>query len=171
MIKKFELFQQSIENQDATVLYDEASRIYTELISNDLVNLGLSEDEYNPTDAVEELGLDEELINELIEDYVSQIMRSLVQFQSKLQKLHISKNNQTSLDYTPFRELAHKNLGVARNLRIKDAEILLYELMTKENLEYLLLCLEALEVSAIKLNPTRALNTLKIMKVKNLFKD
>jgi len=171
MIKKFELFQKSIETQDVTTLYNEASRIYTELISSDLVNLGLSEYEYNPASAVEELGLDEELINELVEDYVSQIMRSFVQFESKLQKLHFSKNNQTSLDYTPFRELAHKNLGVARNLRIKDAEILLHELMTKDDLEYLLSCLEALEVSAIKLHPTRALNTLKLMKVKNLFKD
>jgi len=171
MIKKFALFQKSIENQDATALQNEASRIYTKLISHELVNLGLSEDEYNPTSAVEELGLDEELINELVEDYVSQIMRSLVEFQSKLQKLQFSKNNQISLDYTPFRELAHKNLGVARNLRIKDAEILLYELMTKENLDYLLLCLEALEVSAIKIHPTRAFNTLKLMKVKNLFKS
>lgn len=171
MNKMYELLQKSIENQDITALQDVASLIYTELIFNNLINLGLSEYEYSPAIAVEELGLDEELINELIEDYVSQIMRSLVQFESKLQKLYFSKNNQITLDYSSFRELAHKNLGVARNLRIGNAEILLHELMTKMDLEYLRACLEALEVSAIKLHPTRALKTLKLMQVKNIFKD
>lgn len=171
MITKFELFQKFLQDQDITGLKNEASRIYSELIAHDLAELGLSEYKYDPAFAVEELGLDEELIDELIEDYVAQIIKSLIQFESRLKQLHLSKSNQISLDYAPFRELAHKNLGVARNLRIKDAEVLLYELMTKDNLEYLLSCLEALEASAIKLRPECAFNTLKLIQVKNLFKD
>ncbi|WP_457744818.1 hypothetical protein [Sulfurimonas sp.] len=169
MIKKFELLNKSVENQDVALLKAEASRIYSDLIETDLIDLHLFEYEYNPDQAVEELGLDEELINELVEDYVSQIIKSLVQFETKLQTLQESKNNEISLDYSPFRELAHKNLGVARNLRIKNAEILLYELMKKEDLQYLILCLDALEVASIKLNPQRAYNTLKLIQAKKLF--
>jgi len=169
MIKKFELLNKSLENQDLKSFEAEASHIYSDLILTDLVDLHLSEYEYNPAQAVEELGLDEELIQELIEDYVSQIIKSLVPFEKKLQILQESKNNDKTLDYTSLRELAHKNLGVARNLRIKNAEILLYELMKKEDLQYLILCLDALEVASIKLNPQRAYNTLKLIQVKKLF--
>jgi len=171
MIKKFELLNKSVEKEDIKAMEEEAGRIYTALITNELANLNLSEYEYSPKQAVEELGLDEELVHELVADYVSQIIRSLLQFESKLKVLQNSQDNSHPLDYTPFRELAHKNLGVARNLRIKNAEILLYELMTKDDLDYLLLCLEALEVSAIKLNTKHAYNTLKIIEVKDSFKS
>ncbi len=170
MIKKLELLNKSVEREDIQSMLEEASRIYTTLITNELADLHLSEYEYSPKQAVEELGLDEELINELVADYVSQIIKSLVQFEFKLKGLQESQDNSNSLNYTPFRELAHKNLGVARNLRIKNAEILLYELMTKENLDYLMLCLEALEVSTIKLNVKHAYNTLKLIEVKGSFK-
>ncbi|MEJ2373430.1 MAG: hypothetical protein P8Y16_06520, partial [Sulfurimonas sp.] len=72
-----------------------------------------------------------------------------------------------TLDYIPFRELAHKNLGVARNLRIQDAQVLLYELMKKDDLDYLVTCLEALKYCAIKLNPKRAYDTIRLMEVKS----
>ena len=172
MIKKFEFLNKSVEKQDVQLMQEEASRIYTDLIINELADLNLSEYTYSPAQAVEELGLDEALINELVADYVSQIIKSLVQFEVKLNNLQKSKNNnETNLDYTPFRELAHKNLGVARNLRIKDAEILLYEMMKGEDLDYLMLCLEALEVSTIKLNTEVAYNTLKLIEVKDSLKN
>ncbi len=171
MIKKFELLNKSLEKEDVKSMEAEASRIYTLLSQNELSHLDLSQEEYSPAAAIEELGLDEELINELVEDYVSQIIKSLVQFESKLKTLKESQTMKNDMDYTPFRELAHKNLGVARNLRIKDAEILLYELMTKDDLGYLMLCLEALEVSTIKLNPQKAYNTLKLIEIKEGFKS
>jgi len=171
MIKKFELLNKSLEKEDVKSMEEEASKIYTLLSKNELSHLNLSQEEYSSSEAVEELGLDEELISELVEDYVSQIIRSLVQFESKLKTLQESQIKSDSMDYTPFRELAHKNLGVARNLRIKDAEVLLYELMTKDDLEYLMSCLEALEVSTIKLNPQKAYNTFKLIEIKEGFKN
>ncbi len=171
MIKKFELLNKSLEKEDVKSLEAEASRIYTSLLKNELSSLKLSEEKYSPQAAVEELGLDEELINELVDDYVSQIITSLVQFESKLKTLQNSQTNNTTMDYIPFRELAHKNLGVARNLRIKNAEILLYELMRRDDLEYLMSCLEALEVLTIKLSPQKAYNTFKLIEIKDSLKN
>ncbi len=172
MIKNFELLNKSIEKEDIQSIKGEASRIYTALIRNELSDLNLSEYIYTPAQAVEELGLDEALINELLADYVSQVIKSLVQFEVELDDLQKSKNNnEIKLDYTLFRELAHKNLGVARNLRIKNAEILLYEMMKREDLDYLMICLEALEVSTIKLNTEVAYNTLKLINLKDSLKN
>jgi HPt (histidine-containing phosphotransfer) domain-containing protein len=170
MIKNFDLLHKSLENDDVAAMLQEASSIYASLIKNELSELHLVEYRYTPAQAVEELGLDEELINELVADYVAQVIKSLVQFELKLKALQTSQENNTPMDYTPFRELAHKNLGVARNLRIKNAETLLYELMTKDDLEHLMLCLEALEVSTILLDAKQAYNTLKLIEVKDSFK-
>ncbi|SFV70838.1 hypothetical protein MNB_SM-5-1280 [hydrothermal vent metagenome] len=164
MLKKFEFLNKSLKEGDLQSIEEEASRIYTDLITHELADLHLAEYTYDPEQAIIELGLDEELINELVADYVSQIIRSLVQFELRLKKLQESKkNHEFHLDYTPFRELAHKNLGVARNLRIKNAEILLYEMMRGEDLNRLMSCLEALEVSTIKLDVKVAYNTLKMI--------
>jgi len=172
MIKKFEFLNRLVEKNDLQLMQKEASRIYTALITNELADLDLVEYTYDPEQAVEELGLDEELINELVADYIAQIIKSLVQFEVRLDDLQKSKNSCDShLDYTPFRELAHKNLGVARNLRIKNAEILLYEMMRGEDLERLMLCLEALEASTIKLNVEIAFNTLKMIEMKESLKN
>jgi len=172
MIKKFKLLNKLVEKDDFQLMQEEASRIYTALVTNELADLHLSEYTYVPSEAVEELGLDEALINELVADYVSQVIKSLVQFEMNLDRLQKSKkSNESNLDYTPFRELAHKNLGVARNLRIKNAEILLYEMMKRENLDYLMSCLEALEVSVIKLNAGVAYRTLKLIEVKDTLKS
>jgi len=69
-------------------------------------------------------------LDELVDDYVAQVIKSVVQFEKYLTQLLNEQKQDLELDYTLFRELAHKNLGVARNLRIKNAETLLYELMT-----------------------------------------
>jgi hypothetical protein len=124
---------------------------------------------YSSKEAMDELGIDDELIEQLVEDYVSQIIRDVIQFEEMLYKLQSKVDAKEDLDYIALRELAHKNLGVARNLRIKDAVVLLGELMKKDDLEYLFSCIETLRACAIKLKPLYAYKTIKIIEVKNTF--
>jgi hypothetical protein len=116
---------------------------------------GLSEDdyEYSLSDVVDELGLDKELIDSLVEDYVKQILRYIPIFKEYILSLREDKKAGKVLDYTPLRDLAHKNLGVARNLRIKDAQTILNEIRKKEDLDYLMKCVKILEACAISLKP------------------
>ena len=124
---------------------------------------------YSAKEAVEELGLDDELIHQLLEDYVAQIIKAIIQFEEMLYLLQSQKDAQKNLEYTDLKELAHKNLGVARNLRIKDAEILLNDLMKKDDLVYLFKCIEVLRATAIVLKPRYAYNTIKLIEVKSTF--
>jgi len=167
MLQKLDFFDYILENQSPESLLADATQICDTLTATVLRDLDIHNYCYDPKEAVEELGLDEELVHQLVADYVAQVIRSVVQFENYLKSLHSSQQNHTNMDYTPFRELAHKNLGVARNLRIKDAEKLLYELMKKDDLEYLVICLEALKVCAIKLNPECAYDTIKLIHIKN----
>jgi hypothetical protein len=121
---------------------------------------------YDPNIAVDELGLDRELVEQLIQDYVRQVIRATVQFEKFMIELQDSKAHNKALDYTPFRELAHKNLGVARNLRIQDAQVLLTELLKKDDLDYLVECMEALKFCAVKLCPKCAFDTIRLIHVK-----
>ena len=130
-------------------------------------HLGVADYKYTTDIAVEELGLDDELVNQLVEDYVIQIIKSKAVFLDYLDLLKKQDMNHENLDYINFRELAHKNLGVARNLRIEDAQKLIYELMTKDDLNYLRECLEVLIACAIKLKPRLAYETIKLIKIKN----
>jgi len=175
MIKKFQHFQENehIENNiDKIELFKKSAiEVCNKLVQEKLSHLDIQNYTYSTAEAISELGLDEELVNQLVDDYVAQIIKAIIQFDEYMEKLKESQNREIELDYTLFRELAHKNLGVARNLRIRDAEKLLYELMKKDDLEYLLTCLEALKLCAIKLRPQCAYNTIKLIKVKNsLFK-
>ena len=79
----------------------------------------------------------------------------------------IRRSDIKTLDFENIRNLAHKNLGVARNLRIVDAQILLTILMKDDDLDYMRVCAKALEISAMKLNPLCAYETLNLIKVKN----
>jgi len=170
MFKKLNFFRKSAEKSykaDVEYLLSSATEVCNELASSTLSHLDIKDYKYDSAQAVEELGIDKELVQQLVEDYVSQIIKAVVQFDVYLEKLQDHKDEKKELDYTLFRELAHKNLGVARNLRIKDAEKLLYELMKKDDLEYLLVCLEALKVCAIKLKPKCAYDTIKLMRIKN----
>ena len=124
---------------------------------------------YDDSEAIEELGLDEELIHQLLEDYVVQIIKSSITFEKLIDSLKSKKERQESLNYTELRDLAHKNLGVARNLRIKDSETLLTILMKEDNLVDLLKCVKVLRSSAIKLKPECAFNTIKLIEVKSSF--
>ena len=167
MLKKLKYFIKS-SNQDsvATILSD-AKKTCAQLSHGPLQNLNIEPYKYDISIAQQELGLDKELVAQLVDDYVAQVIKAVVQFEKYLETLQSSKNSNLQLDYTAFRDLAHKNLGVARNLRIKDAEILLEELMKKDDLEYLLNCLEALKACAIKLSPKCAFTTLKLIEVKS----
>ena len=100
---------------------------------------------YSIDKAILELGLDNELILELVEEFVLQIISSKDIFLAYIDELEQKEKNSLNLDYTELRDLAHKNLGVARNLRIDDAQIVLNELMTKDDLEYLRTCVYVLQ--------------------------
>jgi len=119
---------------------------------------------YDDKEAREELGIDKELIHQLLEDYVTQIIKSVIRFEELIENLQAEKNVQEN--FTELHELAHKNLGVARNLRIKDAEILLNDLMKKDDLEYLHKCAVMLRACAIVLKPEHAFNAIKLIEVK-----
>ena len=117
---------------------------------------------YTPEEAIGELGLDADLIEQLIRDYVIQIIKTYPLFSRCLNELHTKEKN----DYTSLRELAHKNLGVVRNLRIKDAEELLRRIMKSEDLELIYLALQTLYACATILRPKEAFDTLKLLKAK-----
>ncbi len=162
-------FTQNLYNTKTptSTLLEEANKILENLTKNKLSHLDILDYKYDPNLAVEELGIDYDLVMQLLDDYVSQTIKSIVQFEAHMKTLQQLQNEDLFLDYQPFRDLAHKNLGVARNLRIKDAEILLYELMKKDDLNYLILCLEALKACSIRLSPQCAFDTLKLIEVKN----
>jgi len=136
-------------------------------IEQNLNDLDIHNYRYNIYIAVEELGLEEDLIIQLLEDYIIQILKSKITFYKHIQKLKKAELENITLDYTELRDLAHKNLGVARNLRIEDAQKILTILMKEDDLDYLRICVKALEVSAVKLNPLCAYETLRLIQVKN----
>ncbi len=104
----------------------------------------------------EELGLDDELIDSLLEDYVTQIIQTLPQFRRIVKNIRNDIRRGKKADFTPLRDLAHKNLGVARNLRIKDAQKILYSIMKNDDLDGVERCLEYLEACAVLLKPKAA---------------
>ena len=122
---------------------------------------------YDYSKPAEELGLDEELIVHLIEDYISQIFKTYKNFYLIIDRILDSAGLAKEKALKDLNNLAHKNLGVARNLRIYDAQILLSELMTnREDFKYLKECTEALVACAYKLNPEYGYHILKLNKLK-----
>jgi len=122
--------------------------------------------DYCDQEAVEELGLESELIDQLVEDYVIQVIKSTELFREYIEKLKQEQKENKTLDFTPLRELAHKNLGVARNLRIKDSEEILLKLMKQDNLEEFAHYVDILEACVIRLKPSIAYSSLKLLKIK-----
>jgi len=165
MFNKMNFSKKVSKEEEIAKMLNAANAACHSMFENELSFLNISQYKYSTAEAVEELGLDEELVHQLLEDYVGQILKSVTLFREDISDIE----DRVDLDYTPLRELAHKNLGVARNLRIKDAEKLLYELMKKDDLEHLRYCLVALELCAIKLKPICAYDTLHLMKIKNSF--
>lgn len=115
---------------------------------------------YSSTDTAKELDLEEELIQQLVKEYVTQLLEANITFSKELSTLKNSQVNSTELDFTDFHNLAHKNLGVARNLRIKSCEEILDGMMNEENLDYLSILIEVLQSCAIKLEPNTAFDIL-----------
>ncbi|MBU0720441.1 hypothetical protein KJ877_03805 [bacterium] len=167
MFERFGLKRKLSQDEEIKNSLKKAEKICNELIGHSLKPLDISGYNYTADEAIEELGLDDGLVHQLVEDYVIQILKSKSVFHNHIEDLKKARQENTILDYTPLRELAHKNLGVARNLRIKDAQKILDELMTKDDLEYLSVCLEVLEACAIKLKPKCAYNTMKLIEIKN----
>ncbi len=152
--------RRKLKNKEIRALVDEAQAKCEEFFETNYY--------YNDSEAVEELGLDSELIEQLVEDYVIQIIKSSTLFKEHLQRLKAESQPLSDEDYRDFRELAHKNLGVARNLRIKDSEEILTKLMHQDNLDELEVYLSILEACAIKLKPLCAYNTLELIKIKQM---
>jgi len=170
MSNKMSIYK-SLEEERALAFLEENLNLCDELMGAEFKFPDISDYKHNVDLAVEELGLDDELIDKLVEDYVIQIMRTEVVFFQHLNKLKDQKKHSEELDYTSFRELAHKNLGVARNLRIEDAKKLLKELMVEDDLEHLETCLRALIACAVKLKPKLAYNIFKLMKIKKSLQE
>ena len=150
--------RRKLKNQEIRALVDEAQKRCEEFFQTNY--------HYDDSEAVEELGLESELIEQLVEDYVIQIIKSSTLFKEYLQRLKSESQPLGDEDYRDFRELVHKNLGVARNLRIKDAEEILTKLMKQDDLDELEVYLSILEACAIKLKPLCAYNTLELIKIK-----
>ncbi len=146
---------------------DQAKATCKRLDTTELKYLNIGNYKYNADEAIKELGVTSELIHHLVEDYVIQILKTETLFLVYIKELRKNQIDNKELDYTQLRELVHKNLGVARNLRIKDAEIILQEMMKKDDLDYLTICLEALRAHAIKLKPACAYNTIKLIELKS----
>ncbi|MDK9694366.1 MAG: hypothetical protein OEL19_09010 [Sulfurimonas sp.] len=136
-------------------------------VKQNLEHLSIYDYSYEIEEAIFELSLEKEIVIQLIEDYVIQILKSKIAFYGYIQELKKDALDGKPLDYTNIRNLAHKNLGVVRNLRIKDAQKLLEEIMVEDNLDYLRLYVKALEISATKLSPLCAYETLNLIAVKN----
>lgn len=167
MLKKFNFFKNSSHKEPIDATLEDANSLCDEMLTKELSHLKIPLQKYTTDEAVEELGLDEELVHQLLEDYVAQVIKASLQFENYLKELYDKKEDLKEDDWGKFRDLAHKNLGVARNLRIKDAEILLTELMTHDDFEYLHNCLDALRACSIKLKPECAYKTLKLIEVKS----
>lgn len=150
-------------------MLDSALNLSNHLFTNELVDLNILNYKYTPDDAIEELGLELDLVNHLIEDYVIQIVKSNMTFLAYIKGLRLDADSGKHMDYTPLRELAHKNLGVARNLRIYDAQRLLEKIMKEDDLDMIFLYLEGLFACVTILRPQHAFNTLRLIKVKNSF--
>lgn|GEM_PF-1287634 len=155
------------KEQNVKLFCHEAIKLLKSLCHNDIKKLDICDYKYDTSEAVSELGLESELIEQLVEDYVIQVLKTQVSFLEQLQCCDEAKEKNNFFDLKIFRELAHKNLGVARNLRIRDGEKLLYAMMKSDDLEYLKVCLQALELVTIRLKPRCAYDTFKLMEVKS----
>lgn len=166
MFKKFSFSNHLSKEEEIKIIRSDISRTCRGVEDEDFIALDICDYNYKIDEAVEELGLDKETIQQFIESYVVQMLKTIKQFDALLSTLE-KKPSLTENDYIPLRELAHKNLGVARNLRIVDAQKVLTEIMKKSDLKYLRLCLHVLEATAIRLSPNTAYNTLHLLQIQS----
>ena len=156
MFIKFSFTNNLSKEEDIANTIQHISAMCKEEVHHKFRELELCDYHYSIREAIDALDLDEELIEEFLDAYVIQILETLPQFEEYFEELRENDHSLIVFDYSYIKNLAHKNLGVARNLRIRDAEKLLNIMMKTENLEYLELCLDALETFAIRLRPETA---------------
>lgn len=160
---KYSIKELSLE-QNFEAFLDDAADLCKRVYENSFQYLELKEYAYDIDEVVKELELDVDLIKGFVDEFMIEVFKSKDTFLKYIHKLQEDKSNEREPDFTPLRNLAHKNLGVAKNLRIKSAEKLLSELMNSSDVEYMTKCLEALNACAVNLNPPHAYKTLKLMK-------
>lgn len=114
---------------------------------------------YDIDKAVSELGLDADTVYELLDDYVKQILTTNKEFVDMLSYLWEKQFLGEKFTLEPFLNLVHKNLGVAKNLRIADAVLILSEIKKQKDVESISLYLDALVSCAIKLRPKQAVKS------------
>lgn len=145
-------------------LFKSARRISKEIYIFDLESYGSYQ--YVGSIAMEALGIEEELLNELLDDYVVQIIRAIIILTQQLHRLNNQRKLNQTLDFTELRELIHKNLGVARNLRIEDAEILLKIMIEEDNLELIMTYIIRLLTTVILLDAKTSYEVLALINIK-----
>lgn len=166
MLDKLNIDSNFSKEKKINIISKYAQEVCDDVFKNRFNNSKLSNYIYSVSEAKNALGLDEEFIIQLVEDYITQIFKTNNIFENLI--LSISKKDCDVKDkMKQLQNLAHKNLGVVKNLHIKDAQILLSDLMTKhDNLEHLKDCIKALEACAFKLNPEYAFNALFLIRLK-----
>lgn len=153
ILKSVKNFFKNSDNEVEDFL-DEANAKCKELSLELIKDFDLCSYQYDINKSIKELGLEKELIEQLIEEFISQVINNKPLFIEYIDKIKQAQLNGKNPNFTPLRDLAHKNLGVARNLDIDDAQKILYELKTNDSIECLTLFVELLEVSVIRLNPS-----------------
>lgn len=153
ILKSVKNFFKNSDNEVEDFL-DEANAKCKKLSLELLKDFDLCSYQYDINKSIKELGLEKELIEQLIEEFISQVINNKPLFIEYIDKIKQAQLNGKNPNFTPLRDLAHKNLGVARNLDIDDAQKILYELKTNDSIECLTLFVELLEVSVIRLNPS-----------------
>lgn len=162
MLSKLNYLDKIKDAKNPQQLLNDAYLMLDRLFSKELKYLKIDDYEYDPDIASEDLGLDTELIEQLIQDYIRQIIHAQVIFLNHINTLKADKESKKELNYTDLRDFAHKNLGVARNLRITVAEKILFRMMKGDDIENMLLYLDALVAAIIILNPECAYEEIKL---------
>lgn len=169
LLNKFKLDTALSKERKIQLLFAESIKVSHRVFIYRFDNNNLKNYEYDFSIASQELGLDNELVGELVNDYISQIFNTIPQFDNILSNIRELKDIDREAKKIDLKNLAHKNLGVAKNLRIEDAKIFLNDLMTKDDVDHLEDCVDALEACAFKLNPQHAFNVLQVMQLKSSF--
>ncbi|MCF6330268.1 MAG: hypothetical protein L3I99_01815 [Sulfurimonas sp.] len=167
MFDKLKIDSNLSKEKKIEITLDYAQKVCNDVFKSRFNNLDFSSYKYSLNEAKNELGLDEEFIIQLVEDYISQIFKANDIFEDLILNLRKQNYNEKKIILIQLHELAHKNLGVVKNLHIKDAQILLNDLMTQHHdLNHLEDCARALQACAFKLNPEYGYDALCLMKLK-----
>ncbi len=154
------------KNRVLRIKIDEFLHEYDVFLEQNSVYAEVMHRKYQLNEAVAELELDGETISQFIEDYVIQILKSNLFFHELLQNLREQRSEDEQMDFLDFRNLVHKNLGVARNLRIKDAQEILEKMMKETDLDKIALDIQMLEAFTAKLHPKCAYDTIGLIKAR-----